>query len=72
MLKKHYYIGEWHSHPNGSSMYSQTDLKAMIKIANCETVMIENPILLILSVTKNQLQDFSIYLYDNKELYLYE
>ncbi|MFL0171647.1 Mov34/MPN/PAD-1 family protein, partial [Tenacibaculum maritimum] len=25
-----YYIGEWHTHPNGSTNYSQTDLNAMI------------------------------------------
>lgn len=71
-IKKYYYIGEWHSHPNGSSMYSQMDLKAMIEIANCETVNIKNPILLILSVSKNKLQDFSFYIYDKKGLYRYE
>ena len=70
--KKHFYIGEWHTHPNGSSLYSQTDLAAMIEIANCDTVNIENPILLILSIKKNQLNDFSIYLYDKKGLYKYE
>ena len=70
--KKYYYIGEWHTHPNGSSMYSQTDLKAMIEIATCETVNITNPILLILSVSKNKLQDFSFYIYHDKGLYKYE
>lgn len=72
VINKYYYIGEWHTHPNGSSMYSQTDLKAMIEIATCETVNITNPILLILSVSKNKLQDFSFYIYDNKGLYRYE
>ena len=71
-IKKYYYTGEWHTHPDGSSMYSQTDLKAMIEIATCETVNITNPILLILSVSKNKLQDFSFYIYDNKGLYRYE
>jgi len=70
--KGHFYIGEWHTHPNGLSMYSQTDLNAMIEIANCDTVNITNPILLILSIGKNQLNDFSIYLYDKKGLYRYE
>jgi len=69
VTKKYYYIGEWHTHPNGSSMYSQIDLKAMIEIATCETVNITNPILLIFSVSKNKLQDFSFYIYDNKGLY---
>lgn len=70
--KKHYYIGEWHTHPNGSSIYSQTDLNAMIKIANCDTVNITNPILLILSISQSSVQEFSIYIYDKKGLYKYE
>jgi len=70
--KKQYYVGEWHTHPNGSSMYSQTDLYTMIEIANHDTVNIENPILLILSISENKLKDFSIYLYDKKGLYKYE
>ena len=70
--KKQYYVGEWHTHLNGSSMYSQTDLNAMMQIANHDTVNIENPILLILSIGKNILKDFSIYLYDQKGLYGYE
>ena len=72
IAKKHYYIGEWHTHPNGFSTYSQTDLNAMIEIVNCKTVNIKNPILLILSVGKNKIEDFSIYIYDNKGLYKYE
>jgi len=70
--KKQYYVGEWHTHTNGSSMYSKTDLQAMIQIANHNTVNIENPILLILSIGKNKIKDFSIYLYDKKGLYRYE
>jgi len=70
--KKHFYIGEWHTHPNGSSMYSHTDLNAMIKIANYSTVNITNPILLILSIDKSKMKDFSIYIYDKKGLYKYE
>ncbi|MEL6439074.1 MAG: Mov34/MPN/PAD-1 family protein [Cyanobacteria bacterium J06621_8] len=70
--KKQYYVGEWHTHPNDSSMYSLTDLNAMIQISNHDSVNIENPILLILSIRKNTIQDISIYLYDNKRLYRYE
>lgn len=68
---KEYYIGEWHTHPNGSTHYSLTDLKAMIDIANCDTVYIENPVLLILSISKENLKDFTFYLYDNKKLDAY-
>lgn len=69
--KGHFYIGEWHTHPNGSTMYSKTDLNAMIKIAEHDTVYIENPILLILSLDGTKLKDFTFYIYDNKELHNY-
>lgn len=70
--KSEYYIGEWHSHPNGNSMYSSTDLQAMISIAQSESVNIENPILLILGIKKAELEEFSIYVYNNKGLHKYE
>ena len=69
--KRHYYIGEWHTHPNGFAMYSETDLNAMTEIAMCDTVCIENPILLILTICKNE-QGFSFFMYDNQRLYKYE
>lgn len=67
-----FYIGEWHSHINGPSSYSSTDLKAMIEIAKCETVKIKNPILLIVSIDKLKQFEFSFYYYKNKELISYE
>lgn len=70
--KNQYYIGEWHSHPSGSTRYSQTDLNAMIEIADCPTVTIKNPILLILSVNKNIVNDFTFYFYNKKKLIAYE
>lgn len=70
--KKQYYVGEWHTHPNGSSMYSQTDLDAMKQIEACETVNIKNPILLILSINTECINDFSFYLYNKGELIKYE
>ncbi|MCO5259728.1 MAG: Mov34/MPN/PAD-1 family protein [Crocinitomicaceae bacterium] len=70
--KQQYYIGEWHTHPNGSSNYSTTDLDAMIENANCETVQIKNPVLLILSITKSAVRDFTFYYYDNEKLISYE
>ena len=70
--KKHYYIGEWHTHPDGSSMYSYTDLNAMKQIASSTNVCVENPILLILSILNNSPHEFSAYIYDNKELFKYE
>lgn len=70
--QKLYYVGEWHSHPNGSTKYSQTDLKAMIDIVNCDTVNIKNPILLILSVNKVEVTEYTFYYYNNKKLIPYE
>ncbi len=70
--KKHYYIGEWHTHPNGSTMYSNTDLKAMIKIAKNDKVVIQNPILLILSINIDDSYEFSFYLYVNEKFIKYD
>lgn len=67
-----YYVGEWHSHPNGSTMYSQTDLNAMNEIVDCDTVSIKNPILLILSVNNKSTNKFTFYYYNNKKLVPYE
>lgn len=70
--KEQYYLGEWHTHPNGSTMYSQTDLNAMIEIAECSTVQIKNPILLILSVNTTEAKDYCFYFYNDKKLIPYE
>ncbi len=70
--KGNYYIGEWHTHPSSSTKFSKTDLDAMINIANCETVTIKNPILLILSVSKTTLNHYTFYIYDDKKLTPYE
>lgn len=70
--KQQYYIGEWHTHPNGSTMYSSIDLKAMTEIVECETVQIKNPLLLILSIDETDLKDFTFYYFNNEKLIPYE
>ena len=35
------YLGEWHTHPNGSSHYSRTDLHAMNEIVKNEYISIQ-------------------------------
>lgn len=67
-----YYIGEWHTHPNGSTMFSNMDLQAMTSINKCSTVKIGNPILLILSLDKTGTYEFDIYLFDKDKLIKYE
>lgn len=69
--KREFYVGEWHTHPNGTSDYSTTDLTAMVNCAECETVSIENPILLILGVSKTSLIEYSFYVLKNKTLHKY-
>ena len=64
------YIGEWHSHPNGSTRYSATDLNAMVAIE--KEVVIENPILLILGVRSDGLSAHTIYCYKNNQLLEYK
>lgn len=67
-----YYIGEWHTHPDGEAWYSSTDLKAMISIAHEKNVKIDNPILLILSIVSDSLKDFNFFVLNNSRLELYE
>lgn len=63
-----YYVGEWHTHPNGSTSYSSTDYNAMKKIAEHENVNIKNPILLILSIEASECNNFTFYCYENDKL----
>lgn len=70
--KQEYYVGEWHTHPNGSTGYSSTDFNAMKAIAECETVNINNPVLLILSIEKLGCDNFTFYCYENEKLIPYE
>lgn len=67
-----YYVGEWHSHPDGSTGNSGTDLNAMINTAACETVRICNPILLVLSVDKLKMTDHAFYFFEDNRLTAYE
>ena len=64
------YIGEWHSHPNGSTKYSNADLSAMVDIE--KEVAIENPILLIVGVRKSGISAHTFYCYKNNELLKYK
>lgn len=64
------YVGEWHSHPNGSTQYSGTDLTAMIDIE--KEVTIENPLLLIVGVRGGGLSTHTFYCYKNNKLFEYK
>lgn len=62
------YIGEWHSHPNGSSKYSQTDFDAMKEISEDSNVRIANPLLMIVSLSQNGIKGHSFYALRNSKL----
>lgn len=44
-----YFIGEWHSHPNGNGVPSDTDDNAMYRIAKSKKCSCRRPILIIIS-----------------------
>jgi len=71
MKPSQYYVGEWHSHPDGLAVPSGTDLNAFIKITSHDEVYIDNPILLIFSVYSTKF-DFSFYVYFNQKFLKYE
>lgn len=64
-----HYLGEWHTHPNSNSRYSQTDFNALKKIAKGD---IQNPILLIVGFDKKGIRDYSFNVFFNKKVYKYE
>ena len=64
------YVGEWHSHPNGSTQYSGSDLAAMIDIE--KEVAIENPILMIVGVRGCRLSALTFYCYKSNKLLEYK
>lgn len=66
-----YYIGEWHTHPNGMSKASSLDRTALNKIAEDKSTPIENPIMLIIGYQRNKIT-LSFYVSVNKKLYEYE
>ena len=65
------YIGEWHSHPDGPTIPSTTDVKAMKDIAKDKNININKPLLMIAGISEISFsKDF--YIYDNKRLRQYE
>jgi len=53
-------------------MYSGTDLNAMTETAESDGVQIKNPLLLIISISKKKMQNFTFYYYSEKKLFAYE
>lgn len=64
------YIGEWHSHPDGTTNYSSTDLNAMKEIANNINTRNKTPLMLIQSINPKK-NNFEFYLYKENKLLSY-
>ncbi len=64
------YLGEWHSHPNGTPFPSGTDLKTMREIAINPDIRIQTPILLIVGYDKRTYNEI-FYMYKNNKLIPY-
>ena len=65
------YLGEWHSHPDGPTDPSNTDINAMKEIAKDKNINIDKPLLMIVEVGKVSF-DKDLYVYDDKKLKKYE
>ena len=66
-----YYVGEWHSHPNGGTKPSGKDIKGMKQISDSEGVSINKPVLCIIGYTKKDFQ-IQFHLITNNKIYTYE
>lgn len=64
------YVGEWHSHTDGTTQYSGTDLAAMKDIER--EVTIENPLLVIAGVRKGGMDGHAVYRYSEERLIKYK
>lgn len=65
------YVGEWHTHPNGSPTPSMTDVRAFETIVKHPDVNIKNPVMLIMGLTRDVIKT-GFYVYFNQKLYKYE
>jgi len=65
------YLGEWHSHPDGPTNPSRTDINAMQEIAKDRNINIDKPLLMIVEIDKTSFGK-DLYIYDNKKLKKYE
>lgn len=65
------YLGEWHTHPKGTTQYSNTDYQAMVGIANDKNVALATPLLFIISLN-DSITESKAYLYDKGILLKFE
>jgi len=66
-----YYLGEWHTHPNGSTSPSTTDINTLITLSKSEQVSIDNPLMLIIGLSPSKI-NFGLYIYLDQKIQKYE
>lgn len=60
------YLGEWHSHPNGTAKYSVMDQEAIKRVYEDDGVVLSKPLMLIVGVDKAAFICDAMYAYDGK------
>lgn len=65
-----YYIGEWHTHPNGQPLPSMLDEMTIKEIAQNKTIAINNPVMLIIGYN-NDKANSSFYVLSKNKLHRY-
>lgn len=60
------YLGEWHSHPNGSAKYSAIDHDAIKRVFEDDGVVLSKPLMLIVGVDNGAYVRDAMYVYDGK------
>lgn len=65
------YIGDWHSHPNLSNLYSKTDFESIQLLAKSNAVNTHNPLLLIVSYDGDNF-DPGFYVYFKTKLHKFK
>ena len=66
------YLGEWHTHPKGTTQYSYADSQAMLCIANDKNVALATPLLFIISLNDCCITGSTAYLYEKGILLKFE
>lgn len=65
------YVGEWHTHPDGPTEPSKTDIRALEEIVQHKEVYIDNPILMIMSISKRK-KNVGLFVYYKAKIYQYD
>lgn len=60
-----FYVGEWHSHPRGTTNYSDWDKDALLSIYRDKGVNIKKPVMVILSNDDCGLNDIGVYCFND-------